>query len=136
MSSGMLGEDQVPLLILLGVNMTRQIHHIVSFLVLHFLRDPRPSGLPFELSLIQHCCLGRTCCLSLSLLLPTGISSSAVLGDWSVLTTPESVFLFAVSVLGGNLHHPSQGHISGTTELQIEHSVANSFLKGTYCLVI
>ena len=136
MSSGMLGENQVPLLILLSVNVTRQIHHIVSILVNHFLRGPRSFGLPFEFSLIQHCCLGRTCYLNLSLLLPIGISSSGVLDDCFVLTTLESVLLFAVSVLGGNLHHPSQGHISCPTELQIELSIANSFLEGTNCFVI
>ena len=53
-----------------------------------------------------------------------------------MLATPESVFLFAIGILGGNLHHSTQGHVTGSTKLQIQLSVLDAFLEGTNFLVI
>ena len=58
------------------------------------------------------------------------------MGDCFVLATPESVFFFTIGVLGGNLHHPIQRHISGSTKFQIQFSVLDAFFEGTYCLVV
>ena len=102
----MLGVNQVSLFIFLGVYVTRQIKHIIPHLTFHFLGDAWPLRLSFEFPLVQNYGLTRTYGFGFALLLPTGISSSGVLGDCFMLTTLESVFLFVVSVLGGNLHHP------------------------------
>ena len=53
-----------------------------------------------------------------------------------MLATSESILIFTISVFGGNLHHPIQRHLSGSTELQIQFSVLNAFFKGTNCLMI
>ena len=41
-SSGMLVEDQITLFIYHSVNMTRQIHHIISISIFYFLGIPAP----------------------------------------------------------------------------------------------
>ena len=52
LSSGMLRVNEVTLFIFLGVDVTWQIHHVISFFIFYFLGVPRPLGLPLELSLI------------------------------------------------------------------------------------
>ena len=74
--------------------------------------------------------------LDFALLLPTGVPSSGFLSDCFVLATPELVFFFTIGVLGGNLHHRSQSHISCPTEFQIQLLILNAFFEGTNCLVI
>ena len=97
--------------------------------------DPWPLRLSFELSLGHNCGLTRTCRLDFALLLPTGIPSSGVLGDWFVLATAESVFFLAVSVSSGYFQHPSQRRVSCPTEFQVKLFVPNALLEGANCLM-
>ena len=53
-----------------------------------------------------------------------------------MLATPEPILFFTIGILGGNLHHSTQRHVSCLTELQIQLSVLDAFLEGTNCLVI
>ena len=131
----MLGVNQVSLFIFLGVYVTRQIKHIISRLIFHFLGDPWPLRLSLELSLGYNCGFTKTCGLGFALLLPTGIPSSGVLGDWFVLATAESVFFLAVSVLSSYFHYSSQGHVPRPTEFQVKLSVPNALLESTNRLV-
>ena len=103
-------------------------------MILDFLGLPGAFGFSFEISLGCGQGLPRGGWLGLPLLLLTGIASS-FLGDCFLLATPESIFIFSVSVLGGNLHHPIHRHLSSSTELQIQLSVFNTFLEGTNCLM-
>ena len=71
LSSGMFRVNEGTLLIFLRVDVARQIHHVISFLVLHLLRVPRSFGLSFELSLNHGQGFSRSSWLGFSLLLPT-----------------------------------------------------------------
>ena len=135
LSSGMLWVNKITLLIFLGVDVTWQIQNIISILILDFLGLPGAFGFSLEISLGYGQGLPRSGWLGLPLLLSTGIASG-FLGDCFPLATLESIFIFSVSVFGGNLHHPIQGHFSGPTELQVQLSVLDAFFKGTNCLVI
>ena len=81
LSSGMLRVDEITLFVLLGVDVTWQIQHVISFLIFYLLGVPRPLGFPFEFSLVQGQGFSRCGWLSFTLLLPTRISTSGVLGD-------------------------------------------------------
>ena len=127
--------NKITLFIFLGVDVTWQIQNIISILILDFLGLPGAFGFSLEISLGYGQGLPRGGWLGLPLLLPTGIASG-FLGDCFLLATPESIFIFSISVFGGNFHHPIQGHFSGPTELQVQLSVLDAFFKGTNCLVI
>src|SRR3954462_1704081 len=131
----MLWVNEFTLFIFLGVNVTRQIQNIVSVLIFYFLGVPGPLRFPLKFSLGYGQGLPRSGWLVLPLLFPTGIASG-FLGDCFLLATPESIFIFTISVFGGNFHHPIQRHFSGPTELQVQLSVLDAFFKGTNCLVI
>ena len=131
----MLRVNEVTLFIFLGVDVTWQIQNIISVLILDFLGLPGAFGFSLEISLGCGQGLPRGGWLGLPLLFPTGVPSG-FLGDRLVLATPESIFVFTISVFGGNLHHPIQRHLSSATELQIQLSVFNAFLEGTNCLMV
>ena len=133
--SGMLRVNEITFFVFFGVDMARQIQHVIPILIFYFLGVSRPFGLPLELSLNHSQGFTRSSWRVLALLFLTGVSSSGFVGDYFVLATPESVFLFAVSVFGGNLHHPSQSHISCPTKFQIQFPIFNAFFEGTNCLV-
>ena len=76
----------------------------------------------------------RSCWFSLPLLFPTGVSLFRLAR--LVLAASESVFFFAVGVLGSNLHHPTQGHVTGSTKFQAEFSVLDTIFEGAYCLMV
>src|SRR3990170_3779945 len=119
----MFGINKIALFILLGVNVTWQIQHIIPCLIFHLLGDPGPFGLPLEFSLSYNCSFTRTCWLGFAFLLPT---SSAVLGDWLALSTAESILFFTVSVPSGYFHHSGQRHIPCLTEFQVKFSIPNA----------
>ena len=131
----MLWVNKITLFIFLGVDVTWQIQNIIPILILDFLGLPGALGFSLEVSLGYGQRLPRSGWLGLPLLFPTGVSSG-FLGDCLVLATPESIFIFTISVFGGNFHHPIQRHFSGPTELQVQLSVLDAFFKGTNCLVI
>ena len=116
LSSGMLWLNEITLFIFLGVDVTWQIQNIISVLILDFLGLPGAFEFSLEISLGCGQGLPRGSWLGLPLLLPTGIASG-FLGDCFLLATLESIFIFSVSVFGGNFHHLIQGHFSGPTEL-------------------
>src|SRR4051812_5869516 len=116
LSSGMFRVNEFTLFIFLCVDVTWQIQHIISILVFNFLGVPRPFGFPLELSLSYSQGFPRSSWLGFLLLLLIGISSSGFLGDWLEFATPESILIFTISVLAGNLHHPIQRHVSGSIE--------------------
>src|SRR4051812_41785613 len=131
----MLWVNEFTLFIFLGVNVTWQIQNIISILIFNFLGVPRPLGFSLEFSLGYGQGLPRSDWLGLPLLFPTGVASG-FLGDCLLLAASESVFIFTISVFGGDLHHPIPRHFSGPAELQIQFSVLDAFFKGTNCLVI
>ena len=131
----MLWVNKITIFIFLGVDVTWQIQNIVSILILDFLGLPGALGFSLEVSLGYGQGLPRSGWLGLPLLFPTGVSSG-FLGDCFELAASESIFVFTISVLGGNLHHPIQRHLSSSTELQIQLSVLNAFLEGTNCLMV
>ena len=114
--------------------MANQERHFLLDLALSW--ESTPLRFSFELPLIHNCGFSRTHSFSFALMLPTGIYSSRVLGNRFVLATAESLFLFAVSIPRGYFHHSGQGHVSSSTELQVELSVLNALLEGTNCLVL
>ena len=135
LSSGMFWVNEITLFIFLGVDVTWQIQNIIPILILDFLGPPGAFGFSLEISLGYGQGLPRSGWLGFPLLFPTGISSG-FLGDYFMLATPESILIFTISVFGGNLHHPIQRHISGSTEFQIQFSVLDAFFEGTDCLVV
>ena len=132
----MLWVDEVTLFVFLRVDMTRQVHHIITLLIFYLLGVPRSFGLPFEFAPSHGQSLSRSSWLGFSLLLPTGVPSSGFMSSRFVVATPESVLFFTIGIFGGDLHHSTQGHVSGLTKLQTQLSVLNAFLEGTYFLVI
>src|SRR3954471_20593582 len=81
LSSGMFRINEFTLFIFLYVNVAWQIQHVISVLVLHFLRVPRPFGLPLKLSLSHGQGFSWSSWLGFPLLLPTEIPSSGFVGD-------------------------------------------------------
>ena len=134
LASGVLWVNDIPLFIFLCVNVTRHIHHVVPFFILYLLGVPGSFWFPLKLSLSHGQSLSRSCRFSLPLLFPTGVSFFRL--TRLVLAASESVFFFAVGVLGSNLHHPTQGHVTGSTKFQTQFSVLDAVFEGAYCLMV
>ena len=134
LASGVLRVNDIPLFVFLCVNVTRHIHHVVPFFILYLLGVPGSFWFPLKLSLSHGQSLSRSCRFSLPLLFPTGVSFFRL--TRLVLAASESVFFFAVGVLGSNLHHPTQGHVTGSTKFQTQFSVLDAVFEGAYCLMI
>ena len=109
----MLGQYQIALFILSGVDVTRQIEYILARLISLFLRDPLFLSLPLVLGLTgQSGSLGLSRTISLALRLPTEIIVSGVGLTSFPFAITETVFLFSVCVPSGYLHHSAHGQRS------------------------